>query len=243
MKYITTKYLQILARIAWFVIMISCLTETVYHYTWSNSYTPKKKKKNQHLLKKRRYLKSFIAKGKDRLACILSTYNEHYWWPDDARSMGPAEITASANYPADMQNAFVCPASLYCPIHPKNVVLKFYGLVQDCSISIANGLEIGLLQSCTKPSKWLFSYRNRYPDGKGVKWTIILHNLSTSVIEFPTSVNWFTDIGKLYPDIGKSSYFPISVNDRYIYRFSIGFSVPVIPAFEMIFRHRLSPDV
>ena len=38
----------------------------------------------------------------------------------------------------------------------------------------------------------------------GVNWTVILH--------FPITVNWITDIGKPFPDIGKSFYSLISIN-------------------------------
>ena len=52
-------------------------------------------------------------------------------------------------------------------IHKASTKVRYNidGLVQDCSISIANALEI--LQSCTKPSIWLHCSRNF---SYGMRW-------------------------------------------------------------------------
>ena len=66
-------------------------------------------------------------------------YQQPWYWPSST------EITQSPHV-----KGFKC---------SKNVKTKFDGLMQDCSNSIANALE--LLQSCTKPSKCYLSIDNQ----------------------------------------------------------------------------------
>ena len=72
------------------------------------------------------------------------------------------------------------------------------GLVQDCSISIANALEI--LQSCTKPSIcykkniWIVRF-------DGLRWTLVY--LSVAILQF-TTCHWFLTLKPIFGAQGHS---------------------------------------